>query len=432
MRYKPMTPEFFKRNRKRLIEKLLPDSTVVLAGNETMPWSGDQDFTFRQNSNFFYLTGIDEENAMLCLCPHHPDPSLREVLFVKHADPTMVIWYGKRLSQEEASDLSGIKTVKWTSDFQSTLRDMVMQSRTIYMELNEYLKYSTPVADRNRRLIDELKSLYPLHQFERIAPQITELRLSKSAEELEYIAKSIDITREAFLRVLKTTKPGMMEYEVEAEISYEFMRRGASGHAYSPIVASGENACVLHYITNDSVLRDGELLLLDFGAVYGNYAADCSRTIPVNGKFTPRQKQCYNAVLDVFKQAKTLLVPGASIEKTNKQIALLLEQKMIDLGLFTAADVKTQASGASPLYFRYYMHGASHFMGLDVHDVGLKTTILRKGMVLTCEPGLYIKEEGIGIRIENDILVDDTPIDLMRHFPIEADEIEKLMKESTL
>ncbi len=429
MRYKPMSPEFFKRNRKRLIEKLLPDGLVVLAGNEPMPWSGDQDYLFRQNSDFYYLTGIDEENAMLCLCPHHPDPALREVLFVKHADPTMVIWYGKRLSREEASELSGIKTVKWTSDFHSVLRDMAMQSRTIYMGLNEYLKYSTPIADSNRRLVNELKELFPLHQFERIAPAITELRLTKSVEEIEMISKSIDITHEAFLRVLQTTKPSMMEYEIEAEITCEFMRHGASGHAYSPIVAGGENACVLHYITNDSNLRYGDLLLLDFGAVYGNYAADCSRTIPVNGKYSARQKQCYNAVLDVFKQAKTLLVPGASIEKTNKQIALLLEQKMIELGLFTAEDVKNQTLGASPLYFRYYMHGASHFMGLDVHDVGLKTTTLHKGMILTCEPGLYIKEEGIGIRIENDILVDDIPIDLMKDFPIEADDIEALMKK---
>jgi Xaa-Pro aminopeptidase len=341
----------------------------------------------------------------------------------------MVIWYGKRLSREEASELSGIKTVKWTSDFHSVLRDMAMQSRTIYMGLNEYLKYSTPIADSNRRLVNELKELFPLHQFERIAPAITELRLTKSVEEIEMISKSIDITHEAFLRVLQTTKPSMMEYEIEAEITCEFMRHGASGHAYSPIVAGGENACVLHYITNDSNLRDGDLLLLDFGAVYGNYAADCSRTIPVNGKYSARQKQCYNAVLDVFKQAKTLLVPGASIEKTNKQIALLLEQKMIELGLFTAEDVKNQTLGASPLYFRYYMHGASHFMGLDVHDVGLKTTTLHKGMILTCEPGLYIKEEGIGIRIENDILVDDIPIDLMKDFPIEADDIEALMKK---
>ncbi|MGD9492488.1 MAG: aminopeptidase P N-terminal domain-containing protein [Bacteroidales bacterium] len=427
MRYKPMSPEFFKRNRKNLIEKLLPESIVVLAGNEHMPWSGDQDYPFRQNSDFFYLTGVDEENALLCLCPHHPDPTLREVLFIQEADPTMVIWYGKRLSREKASELSGIETVKWAADFKAALRDMTQQSRNIYMGLNEYLKYSTNTHDANRRMIDEIKNLFPLHQYERLTPLTTELRLCKSREEIDMIGKAIDITKEAFTRVLKTTKPGMMEYEVEAEITHEFIRRGASGHAYSPIVAGGENACVLHYITNDSPLKDGDLMLLDFGAVYGNYAADCSRTIPVNGKFTPRQKQCYNAVLDVLKEAKKILVPGTTIEKTNKQIALMLEQKMIELGLFSADDVKNNTT-STPLYFKYYMHGASHFMGLDVHDVGLRTMTLKKGMVLTCEPGIYIQEEGIGIRIENDILVDDEPIDLMTEIPFEADEIEKLMR----
>ncbi len=426
MRYQTMSPEFFKRNRKRLVEKLLPESLVVLAGNEHMPWSGDQDYPFRQNSDFYYLTGIDEENALLCLCPHHPDPNMREVLFVQEADPTMVIWYGKRLSREEASGLSGIKTVKWVTDFKAALRDMAQQSRTIYMGLNEYLKYGTNTHDANRRLVDEIKDLFPLHQYERLSPLTTELRLCKTAEETDMIGKAIDITKEAFLRVLKNTKPGMMEYEVEAEMTHEFIRRGASGHAYSPIVAGGENACVLHYITNDCPLKDGDLMLLDFGAVYGNYAADCSRTIPVNGKFTPRQKQCYNAVLDVLKEAKKILVPGTTIEKTNKQIALMLEQKMIELGLFSADDVKNN-TGSTPLYFKYYMHGASHFMGLDVHDVGLRTMTLKKGMVLTCEPGIYIQEEGIGIRIENDILVDDEPVDLMTEIPFEADEIEGLM-----
>ena len=422
-----MSPEFFTRNRKRLMEKLLPESLVVLAGNEHMPWSGDQDYPFRQNSDFFYLTGVDEENALLCLCPHHPDQNLREVLFIQEADPTMVIWYGKRLSREEASELSGIKNVKWVNDFKAALRDMAQQSRTIYMGLNEYLKYGTNTHDANRRLVDEIKNLFPLHQYERLTPLTTELRLCKSPEEIDITAKAIDITKEAFMRVLKTTKPGMMEYEVEAEMTHEFIRRGASGHAYSPIVAGGENACVLHYITNDCTLKDGDLMLLDFGAVYGNYASDCSRTIPVNGKFSPRQKQCYNAVLDVLKEAKKILVPGTTIEKTNKQIALMLEQKMIELGLFSADDVKNNTA-STPLYFRYYMHGASHFMGLDVHDVGLRTMTLKKGMVLTCEPGLYIKEEGIGIRIENDILVDDEPIDLMTEIPLEADEIEKLMR----
>lgn len=429
MRYESLPSGFFKRNRKRLAEKLVPESLVVIAGNELMPWSGDQDYPFRQYSDFFYLTGVDEEDAMLCLCPHHPDSNLREVLFIRQTDPSMVIWYGKRLSKEEAATLSGIKTVKFTDDFHAVVRDMALQSRTIYMGLNEYLKYNNPVPDKNRRLVQELKQLYPLHQFERLTPLTTDLRLEKSAEEMLMMMKSVEITKDAFQRVLTKVRPGLMEYEVEAELTFEMIRQGANGHAYNPIVAGGKNACVLHYITNDQILRDGDLLLLDFGACYGNYASDCSRTIPVNGKFTKRQKQCYQAVLDVFKQARFLFVPGTTIEKTNRQIALMLEEKMIELGLFSAAEAKNNCH-ATPMYFKYYMHGASHFMGLDVHDVGLKTTPLRKGMVLTLEPGLYIEEEGIGIRIENDILVDDEPIDLMKDIPVEADEIEALMAGS--
>ncbi len=427
MRYEPLPQGFFKRNRKRLIEKLQPEGLVVLAGNRHMPWSGDQDYGFRQYSDFFYLTGIDEENALLCLCPHHPDVNLREVLFIQETNPAQVIWYGKRLNKDEASAISGIKTIRWATEFDSVVRDLAQQSRTIYMSVNEYLKYRPGAQDANRMLVDEIRQNYPLHQFERLSPLMTELRLDKSPEEMLMLMKSAAITRDAFLRVLKTTRPGMMEYEIEAEMTYEFIRRGASGHAYSPIVAGGVNACVLHYITNDQPLKDGDLLLLDFGASYGNYASDCSRTIPVNGNFTARQKHCYEAVLRVMKEARSLLIPGTTIEKTNKQIASMLEREMINLGLFTAEEAGSNCHG-TPMYMKYYMHGASHFLGLDVHDVGLKTTPLRKGMVLTLEPGLYIEEEGIGIRLENDILVDDEPLDLMKDIPIEADEIEYLMR----
>ena len=428
MRYEPFKPDFFIKNRKSLEKKLQKNSLVVLAGNELIPQSADQFYPFRQNSDFYYLTGIDEENALLCLCPHHPDPKLREVLFIQETNPTMVIWNGKRLNKEEASEISGIKTVKWTSDFDMVLRNLALNSETIYLGLNEYTNFSSKFTDVNQRLVNKIKSEYPLHKYERLTPLTTELRLCKSKEEIQMTKKAIDITKEAFLAVLKMTKAGIMEYEIEAEITHNFIKRGASGHAFSPIVASGVNACILHYITNDSKIKNGDLVLIDFGAVYGNYTSDCSRTFPANGKFSPRQKQCYNAVLDVLKESRKFFVPGTTIEEINKKVAALLENKMVELGLFSKNDMKNNPS-ETPLYFKYYMHGASHFMGIDVHDVGSKPTILKKGMILTCEPGLYIKEENIGIRIENNILVDEKPIDLTADIPFEADEIEFLMKK---
>jgi len=426
MRYEPLPAAFYERNRKGLRKKLVPDSLVVLTGNEEIPWSGDQYYPFRQYSDFFYLTGIDQEDSMVCLCPHHPNPALREVLFIKETSPEMVIWNGEKLTKEQAAELSGIQNVKWNSEFWPVVQEMAFQSRDIYLSLNEAPKFYSPVPTVEKRLAEEMKKRFPAHGYERLAPLLTSLRLVKSDEEIGAIKKSIGITGKALERVLKTTRPGMKEYEVEAEITYEFLKNGASSHAYAPIVASGVNACVLHYTENDKELKDGDLLLLDFGASYGNYAADCSRTIPVNGKFSPRQKDCYNAVLAVFRDAVKLFVPGSSIENINKEVNKLMEEAMISLGLFTKEERDAQ-DPKKPLYQKYYMHGTSHFMGLDVHDVGMKNEKLQKGMVLTCEPGIYIKEEGIGIRIENDILVDDTPVDLMAGFPIEVDEIEDLM-----
>ena len=426
MRYIPFSKEVNIKNRKRLYEKLLPDSFVILAGNEEIPWSGDQYYPFRQNSNFFYLCGIDQEDSFLCLYPNHPNPEQREVLFIKESNSEMLIWNGKKLSREEAAELSGIQTVRWNTNFQSHIQEIANQSKNIYLSMNETNKGFSSFLDRDKRLVIELKDRFPLHNFERLSPLLVSLRLIKCKEEVEMIRKSVAITKKAFNRVLKTVKPGMKEFEVEAEITFEFVRNGVSSHAYAPIIAGGSNACVLHYTQNDKELKRDDLLLLDFGASYANYASDCSRTIPVNGKFSSRQKDCYNAVLSVFRRAVPLFIPGMSIEKINKEVDKMMEEVMIDLGLFTKADRDAQDS-KNPLYRNYYMHGVSHFMGLDVHDVGLKNTILQKGMVLTCEPGIYIKEEGIGVRIENDILVDDISIDLMSNFPIEIEEIEKMM-----
>jgi Xaa-Pro aminopeptidase len=417
---------FFKRNREKLVKELKPGSVAIITSNDELTRTGDQDFAFRQNSNLFYLTGLNQEKTILVLCPDHPDKNLREIVFSIKPEKTLETWTGHKYTKEEIKEISDINTVKWLYDFDLTIRDLIVHSEFIYLNSNEYAKYLTDVFYQDIRLIQKLQKLYPLHKFERLAPILTNLRLAKEPEELELIKTSCDITGSAFERVLKFVKPGVYEYEVEAEMTHEFLRKGARGHAYQPIIGSGKNALILHYTENSDQSKDGDLLLMDFGAEYGNYAADCSRTIPVNGKFTNRQRACYEAVLRVQKEAIKLYVPGNSCEYVNKQVWKLMEQEMINLGLFTEEDVSKQ-DPAKPLYTKYLMHGVAHFIGLDVHDVGSKYKEFEKGMVITCEPGLYIGEENIGIRIENDIMVDETPVDLMAHIPREIDEIEALM-----
>jgi Xaa-Pro aminopeptidase len=298
---------------------------------------------------------------------------------------------------------------------------------SVYFNLPELQKFKAEVPLRDENFINTIKEQYPIHNYERLAPQIQELRLIKSVEEVDIIKKACDITNNAFRRVLKTIKPDLYEYEVEAEISYEFLRQGASDHAYAPIIAGGNNACFLHYIENDKKLKDGDMVLMDFGAEYANYSADLSRTIPVNGKFTSRQKEMYEATLRVFKFARSLMIPGTTINKYHKEVCNKWQEEHIKLGLYSEEDVKNH-KGDNPLWFKYFMHGTGHFMGLDVHDVGTRDTVLKPGMVITCEPGLYVEEEGIGIRIENDILITkDGNIDLMENIPIEIEEIEALM-----
>ena len=422
-----ISSQFHVRNRKKLAGSLLKDSVAVLASNDDVHRNGDQNFPFRQNSDFYYLTGIEQEKTMLALCPGHPDEKLREVMFVQKPDPAAEKWNGHKLTKEEVKVISGIETVKWLDEVDLTLRDMILHSENIYLNLNEYVKYLNPVSYNSQRLVKRLKEDFPLHNYHRLAPFLTKQRLIKQPEEIEMMQKACDITASAFERILKFVKPGVKEYEVEAEMTHEFIRKGARGHAYPPIVGSGKNALVLHYTENSDTCNDGDLLLMDFGAEYGHYAADCSRTIPVNGKFSKRQKACYEAVLRVQKEATKLFVPGNSIDKVNKKVWKMMENEMIGLGLFSEEDVKKQDE-SNPMYFKYLMHGVDHFIGLDVHDVGDKYQPFEKGMVLTLEPGIYIEDEGIGIRIENNIVVDDEPVDLMAGIPREVEEIEALMK----
>ncbi len=428
MRYKKIDNSLFKNNRARLAKLMKSNSVAIFYSADLYPRNGDQYFKYRQQSDMFYLTGIEQEKTILMIAPEFFNEKFREALFILKPDKKLEKWEGHKLTIEEAREISGIENVFFEEDFEVSLREVLLDSKKVYLNTNEYVKFFTEVPERNLRMARKLKEDYPLHKYERVAPLMKKLRQIKSEPEVDLIREACLITGKAFDKVLTGIKPGMMEYEVEAIITGEFIRNGASGHGYDPIVASGFNACMLHYTDNDNVCKDGDLVLMDIGAEYANYSADMTRTIPVNGKFSERQKDCYNAVLDVFKQAKQMLVPGNTIDKVNKAVNKLMEQKMIDLGLFTKEEVEKQ-NPDNPLYLKYFMHGISHPLGLDVHDVGSKYEPFKPGMVVTCEPGLYIEEENIGIRIENDILITENgPVDLMIDIPIEVDEIEFAMQ----
>jgi len=428
MRYPSIDHEFFIKNRAALAARLKPASVAVLFSNYQMPRNGDQFFPFRQHSDFFYLTGIEQEKSILLLAPDAADKKLKEVLFIIRANKTMEIWEGHKLTVEEAETQSGIKSILYIEDFEMVLHSLATEAETLYFNLPEEQKFSPEVRSRDAVYAAKAKENYPLHKFERLAPLLHHLRLKKSETEIGLMREAIRITNEALHRVLKNVKPGMKEYEVEALINFEFTRHGAAGHAYAPIVASGSHACVLHYIENSGTCHEGDLLLMDFGAEYANYAADLSRTIPVGGKFSTRQRELYLANLEVFEYARSLMVPGTTINQLHEKVCSKWEEEHIKLGLYTATEAKNH-KGDNPLWFNYYMHGTSHFLGLDVHDVGTRDTVLEPGMVLTCEPAIYIAEEKTGIRLENNILItEEGNIDLMENIPIHPDDIESLMQ----
>jgi len=426
MRYQPISKEMYIRNRAKLVKKLKPGSLAIVNSNDEMPRTGDQTHIFRQNSDMFYLTGLDQEKCVLTLCPDHPVESMREILFTVQTNDLMVTWNGHKYTIEEVQVVSGIQHVKWIDDFEITLRDLMSRVQVVYLNQNEYPKFMTEVPLRDARFAVKMRQDFPVHSYERLAPFVTELRMVKEPEEILQLQRACDLTNDGFRRVLKFVKPGIKEYEIEAEFSHEFIRKGGSGHAYPPIIASGANACILHYNTNANICNDGDLLLMDVGAEYGNYAADMTRTIPVNGKFSPRQRQVYEAVLRVLKAATAMLKPGTTNEKWHGEVCKIMEKELIGLGLIGNLDLKNQ-SAASPAFFKYYMHGTGHFLGLDVHDVGSRQVVFETGMVMTCEPAIYIPAEGIGIRLENDIMVAEEPENLMAGIPIEPDEIERWM-----
>jgi Xaa-Pro aminopeptidase len=429
MKFFPVRPELFKENRVRFSAALLPSSIAIFLSNDEMPSNGDAHYTFRQNSDLFWLSGIPQEESMLILFPDHPDSRYREVLVLVRPNELKEKWDGKRLRAEEAREISGIRTIVWLDAVDTLLQQWVHLADNIYLNTNENDRKSGPVQTRDYRFIQEMKQRYPLHSYHRSAKILKGLRAIKTPAEIEVMQEAMDITHRTFTRLLSFIRPGVMEYEIEAEISHSFISQRSPGPAYNSIVASGDRARTLHYISNDQECKDGELVLMDFGAEYGGYMADLTRTVPVNGRFTPRQKEVYNACLHLHQYAKSLLKPGISFPEYHRKMGEEANKAFVKIGLLTEADIKNQAPD-NPAYFKYMYHGVSHHLGIDVHDLGTRTGLIREGMVLTVEPGIYIEEEQIGIRIENDVWITaDGCRDLMEGIPITVEEIENLMKK---
>lgn len=427
MKYLPINNEVFTVNRKNFVLRLKPCSIAIFNSNDEFPRSGDQAFLFKQNPDFFYLTGIDQEQSILLLFPDCPNPLYKEVLFLRQTNEHIAVWEGHKYTMDEAKAASGIQTIYWLSEFDAILHSIINYAENIYINTNENDRYAHTVPYRDIRMLESLRARYPLHRYERSALIIRDLRVIKSSTEVELTKKACEITRDAFIRVLKFLKPGVAEYEIEAEITHEFLRQRATGNAYSPIIASGKNAIVLHYVDNNAVCKDGEVILFDFGAEYANYNADMSRSVPVNGRFTKRQRDVYNAVLRVMRAATKMIIAGTILSEYQEEVGKLMTEELIGLGLLDKHDVAKQ-DPKLPLYKKYFMHGTSHHLGLDVHDFASRYKAFEVGNILTCEPGIYIPAEGLGIRIENNILITEGGnIDLMADIPVEVEEIEEIM-----
>lgn len=419
--------KLFIENRKKLVKQLKPNSIVVVHANDVMPTNADGTMHFKQNTDLFWLTGVDQEESVLVLYPDSPDPAFREVLFLRETSELIAIWEGRKLMKDEATELTGIQNVVWLSDFNKIFRNLVTDADNIYINTNEHKRADVIVQSRSVKFINWCKENYPIHNYCRLAPVINRLRMIKSPIEIDLMQKACDLTDKAFRRVLKFVKPGVMEYEIEAEFAHEFIRNGCAYADYYPIIASGPSACVLHYVVNDKPCLDGDVILIDTGASYSNYNADMSRTIPVNGRFTKRQKQVYNACLRVMKNTISRVKKNGNWKEIQKATEQDMEKELVELKLLKMSDIKSQ-NPAWPALKKYFMHNVSHFLGLDVHDVGYFETPYKPGMVFTVEPGIYIPEEGIGIRLENNIVVTEKGnIDLMKNIPLEIEEIEEIM-----
>ena len=428
MKYLPLNPDVFINNRKRFIKEMKPNSIAIFVSNDEFPSNGDAIHTFKQNSDLYWLSGVEQEDSMLILFPDCSDAKYREVLVLTRPNELKEKWDGKRLRANEAKAISGMATIVWLDNIDALLQTWVHLSDSIYLDTNENDRKASLVRSRDYRFVDEMKARYPLHEYLRAAKIMKQLRAIKTKEEIEVIQKAIDITDNTFRRLLGFIQPNVMEYEIEAELVHSFLSQRASGEAYGSIIASGDRARTLHYVSNNEVCKDGELILMDFGANYGGYCADLTRTIPVNGKFTKRQKTVYNACLHLHNYAKSLLKPGISIVDYTDMVGEEATQQFLKIGLLKKGDVKNEDK-ENKAYRKYLYHGISHHLGIDVHDLGTRTEPIKAGMVFTVEPGIYIEEEQMGIRIENNLwITKNGHIDLMKNIPITVEDIEGMMK----
>ena len=429
MKNLPLDQKLFVQNRERFISKMKKNAIAILVSNSEVPSNGDAIYKFKQNSNLYWLSGITQEDSMVILFPDNPDPKYREILVLVRPNELKEKWDGRRLRAGEARDMSGIKTIVWLDTLEALMQPWIHLADSIYLDSNENDRKASLLKTRDYLFIDEMKSRYPLHQYERAARIFKELRAIKTQAEIDVIQKAIDITENTFRRILKFVQPDVMEYEIEAEIVHSFLSQRATGEAYGSIIAGGDRARTLHYVANNQQCKGGELILMDFGAEYGSYCADLTRTIPVNGKFTRRQKTVYNACLHLHDYAKSLLRPGITITDYTDKVGEEATQQFLKIGLLRKSDVKNEDS-ENRAYRKYLYHGISHHLGIDVHDLGTRTEPIKAGMVLTVEPGIYIEQEQTGIRIENNVWITrNGNKDLMKNIPITAEEIESLMKK---
>ncbi len=430
MKYHQIDRNLFIKNRKKFMAEMKPKSVAVFNSNDIYPISADSTMPFQQHRDIFYLSGVDQEESILLLCPDAPYEHQREMLFLRETNEHIAVWEGEKLTKERAYEVSGIKTVHWLKDFEKTLFEIMTYTDTMYINTNEHYRSAVETETREDRFVKWWKAKYPAHQVAKSNPILQRLRSIKESEELDLMQRACDITEKGFRRVLGFVKPGVMEYEIEAELLHEFVRNRSKGFAYGPIIASGNNANVLHYVENNQQCKDGDLILFDVAAEYANYSSDLSRTIPVNGRFTKRQREVYDAVLRVKNEATKMLVPGNLWKQYHVEVGKIMTSELLGLGLLDKADVQNE-NPDWPAYKKYFMHGTSHHLGLDTHDYGLLTDKMVPNMVFTVEPGIYIPAEGFGIRLEDDVVVQASgePFNLMRNIPIEADEIETLMNQ---
>ncbi len=428
MKYNPINNKLFIKNRAKFTAQMKPKSIAVFNSNDIFTTGADSTLPFEQHSDILYLSGADQEESVLLLFPDAINENHREILFLTETNEHIAIWYGAKYSKEEATKVSGIKTIYWLSEFNKVFYDLMTEAETIYFNTNEHYRQSVELESREDRFIKKCKADFPAHKWEKSNQILQEIRGVKEPEEIEIIQTACDITEKGFRRILPFVKPGIMEYEIEAEFMHEFLKNRSDGFAYTPIIASGYSACVLHYIENNKECKDGDMLLMDVGSEYAKYSSDMTRTIPVNGRFTDRQKAVYSAVLRIKNEATKMLAPGVLWAEYHKEVGKMMSSELIGLGLIDKADVKNE-NPDWPAYKKYFMHGTSHHMGLDTHDYGALKTPMKAGMVFTVEPGIYIPEEKMGIRIEDDVVIQKTgvPFNLMRNIPIEIEEIEELM-----